>query len=157
MKKAFYLPLVASLSLAMAACDNDDSSKYQSVFPTYVDLVSSPEVIRVGDSVTFTLVERTHGTNIGSPRYTWSVGELWENTKPEYASPRLYSESGSPTMKVLATTRGTHEIVFTAQWSVNGQAMPAPQPYTYNGLLVTSTSSTLGYYVTARKKFTVLP
>ncbi|MDO4715027.1 MAG: hypothetical protein Q4A44_01935 [Bacteroidales bacterium] len=147
----------AMLVFGFTACHNDDDNKYRSVFPTYIELISSPEVIHVGDSVTFTLVERTHGTNLGSARYTWSVGELWENAQPQYTTPRLYSESSSPTMKILATTRGTHEIVFTAQWSVNGQAMPAPAPYTYQGLLVTSTTSTLNYFVTARKKFTVLP
>lgn len=160
MKKTFVRTAQALMAIALTcvatACSSDEE-KYTSVFPRYSDLIVSPEVIHVGDTVTFTLVESVRGTNIGSPDYKWDVGEFWVNAKIQNNSPRLYSESGHPTMKVVATARGTHQVTFTAKWSVNGQAQAAPASYIVNQLSVQSQASTLNYFVTATKKIEVLP
>lgn len=159
MKRTFALTartLVAVALIATTASCSSDEDKYASTFPRYAGLQTSPDTIHVGDTVTFTLVESVRGTNIGSPNYTWSVGEFWENAKIQDNTPRLYSESGHPTMKVVATAAGEHEITFTARWSVNGQAQPAPAPYIVDQLSVISTASTLNYFVIAKKKIKVL-
>ena len=147
------LLLVAISAASLTSCSEDSNdSKYQSKFPQFSDITTTPTTVTAGDSVTFTAVQSTYGNLLYGATYTWTFGDQTGTSSVVYDN-----DKSNPTFKTVApTTSGTYTVQLKATYNVSGRQATAPAATTQSGFSVTYSSSSMQYDITVSKRIVVV-